>query len=222
MNTKLLSCFTLSFFIFFLSSCNPKKAIEDKIAKEVAGAMLGTDVDISNVDESKESSVKVDLKNGSQSINFTTKRPTFQIMKDNKGEIIIAASIGKEAENKQEKGYSMLFGITGDASLMKGAKSIEFGEKEEGKLTASLITTTLGTEQEAKAGNMFGEPTMIETGTLKLVEFSEEKIIFEIDAKAKNLSMKEGENEENSFTGTITCENPAITFIGIKKEEVFN
>ncbi len=221
MKTQFLSCVILSFCVLFLSACNPKKAIEEKIAKEMAGAMLGTDVDMSNTD-GKNASAKIDLKNGSQSINFNMESSVFQIMKDNKDQVILSGMFGTPDNEKEDTKHVIMFGIMGDASLLKGASIINFGEKEKGKLNATLTLSTTGSKEEMESKGMFGmKQNMVETGTVKIVKFTEEEIIFEFDATAKYLSMKEGESEENALTGTITCKNPLITFIGMKKEEVF-
>ena len=224
MKTQLVSYFILSFCVISLFACNPRKAIEEKIAKEMAGAMLGTDIDVSNVDNSKPSSAIVNLKKGSESISFKTESAVFNVVKEKSGNLSIGTSLLKEEEDSQGGAISIILGVTGDASLWKNSSTFNFDsqKKDKDKMAASIMINKVGSEEEIKSKGMMGiQPTMVETGTMKIVKFTEEEIIFEIDAKAKDLSMKEEEVKENSITGTITCKNPIITFMGISKDEVF-
>ncbi len=219
MKTQITTYFALSFLILAFYSCNPKKAIEEKIAKEMAGAMLGTDVDMSNTDSSKPSSAKVDLKKGSESINFDLEGVVFNVMKDNQGQLIMGTAI---AQDKEDNKIMIMLGITGDASLIKGASAIEFGEKKEGKLSATLTMNKTGSEEEMKLKGMMGmKVTSVKSGTMELVKLTEEEIIFKINGVAEDMSMGDEEMKESPFTGTITCKNPVITFMGMKKDEFF-
>ena len=65
--------------------------------------------------------------------------------------------------------------------------------------------------------------SVVKKGTLKVVEFSDEKVVLEIDAEGgeNNVDTHEGKNLV-PVKGTIVCENPMMTYIGVKKGEIFN
>jgi hypothetical protein len=62
------------------------------------------------------------------------------------------------------------------------------------------------------------EIKMTNSGAVKVISFSDEEVVFEVDAKGQELD----ENKTPfSITGKIVCKNLMATYIGLKKEEIF-
>ncbi len=216
MKTQLFPYFVLTFFILVFASCNPKKALEDKInetiAEEVAGAILGTDVETSNISNIEKSTAMIDINIDGQKIDFQKSKPIFNIVSDSKDNIILALTLVGEKNNKQ---YSLQFGINAQKELLKLPLVANFGDSQKDGKVAPLFNIT------ALKDKKMGIITVVE-GTMKVVEFSDEKVVFEIDAKGgkNNVETHEGKNLF-PIKGKIVCKNPVMTLIGVKKEEIF-
>ena len=215
MKTNLLSCFILSFIILSFSSCNPKKALEDKvnetIAEEIAGAAMGTDVETSNMTNADKAKAEVDVKLNGTSIGFENSMPNFIITKSNDGKLSFLCTLTEKTENENlhrtlnisYHGQKTLFTLPLTATITT--------RDEENKIKASFFITNLSEKGiEMKNTN---------AGTVKLISFSDEEVVFEIDAKGEEM------NESKtpfSLVGKIVCKNPIMTFMGLKKDEIFN
>jgi len=212
MKTNLLSCFILSFFILSFSSCNPKKAIEDKIsetiAEKMAGTMLGTDVETSNLTNAENAKAEVDIKVDGKSITYKNAKPIFTIAKGNNEDINCSLSLVEEGDNTTR---TIQIGLLGQKNLFKTPLTANINtQDEEGQVKASFSIVDFS---ESGMSAM-----MTKSGTIKVVSFSDEEVIFEIDAKGEEM------NESKtpfSITGKIVCKNPMATYIGLKKEEIF-
>ncbi|AFM04054.1 hypothetical protein Fleli_1640 [Bernardetia litoralis DSM 6794] len=212
MKTQFVKYFILSFCILSFSSCNPKKAIEEKIAKEMAGAMLGTDVDMSNIDESKESSVKVDMTMDGKTLDFSNPKSVFNIASGSNDEVIVAINIIQETNGKQR---TLQLGVSGKKSLLKLPLTANFEDVTEDGKVAPIFNIMTISDNGMKI-------SVAKKGTFKVIGFSDKKVVFEIDAEGGDNTAEthDGKNLV-PIKGTIICENPIMTFIGVKKDEIF-
>lgn len=217
MKTNLLSCFILAFFILSFSSCNPKKAIEDKInetiAEEIVGAAMGTDIETSNLTNADKATAQIDLQVGTTTLTYKNAKPIFTIAKGNNEEVTASLSLVEEGENAQR---TIQIGLLGKKELFKTPLVANITTKdEEGQVKAifSII------DMNESGMNLI----MTKSGTLKVVSFSENEVVFEIDAEGgeNNAETHEGKNLK-SIKGKIICKNPMATYMGLKKEEIFN
>ena len=225
MKTQFLTYSVVSLFILTLVSCNPKKYVEDKInetiAEELAGAAMGTDVETSNLSNAENSSGQLDLTVDGKSMSNKIKQPAFQITSNGKDskDVLIASMLAAQTEDG--KGNAIQFGISGDKSALKESMVINFEDVgKEGKVAPTLQIITTG---EATDSNPMGmQITVVKTGTLKVVSFSDEEVKFEIDAMggANTAETHDGKNLV-PIKGTIVCKNPVMTFMGVKKAEIF-
>ncbi|WP_375558714.1 hypothetical protein ACE193_13280 [Bernardetia sp. OM2101] len=217
MKTQILNCFFLTFFILTFAACNPKKALEDKInetiAEEIVSAGLGTDVETSNISNTENASAKVDITMDGKSLDFENAKPVFNIAAGSNDEVIVAINLVQETEGKQR---TLQLGISGKKELLKQSLTANFENKtSDGKVVPIFNIMTI-TDNGIKMST-------VKKGTFKVVEFSDEKVVLEIDAEGgeNNAETHEGKNLV-PVKGTIICENPVMTFMGVKKEEVFN
>ena len=216
MKTKILTYSVLSFFILAFASCNPKKAIEDKInetiAEKVAGTMLGTDVESSNLSNAEKATAKIDVKMDGNPIGFENVKPILNIAGGGDDKAVVAINFVQETEGQQQ---TIQIGFSGKKDLFKVPMTANFGDSQDDKV-APMFNIMMISDAGMKIQT-------ITKGTLKVVEFSEDKVVLEIDAEGgeNNLDTHEGKNLV-PVKGTIVCESPMTTYIGIKKEEIFN
>ncbi len=216
MKTNLLSCFILSFFILSFSSCNPKKALEDKInetiAEEIVSAGLGTNVETSNLTNAEKATSEVDLKVGGTAITYKNAKPIFTIAKGNNEDITCSLSLMEEGDNIQR---TIQIALLGQKDLFKTPLTGSITtEDKEGQVKALFSIVDI-----SESGmNM----TMAKSGTVKVVSFSDTEVIIEIDAEGgeNTAETHEGKNLK-SIKGRIVCKNPMATYMGLKKEEIF-
>ena len=213
MKTQFLTYFVLSFFILAFVSCNPKKAIEERIAKEMAGAMLGTDVETSNLSNAENASVEIDMKMDGKDIGFEESKPVFNIAAGSDDQVIVAINFTQELEGKQ---HTLQLGVNGKKELLKTPLTANFEDVTgEGKVVPIFNIMTI-TDNGM-------EMSTVKKGTFKVVEFSDEKVVIEIDAEGgKNTAETHEGKNLIPIKGTIVCKNPIMTFMGVKKEEIFN
>ncbi len=215
MKTQFLSCFILSFFVLTFTSCNPKKALEDKInetiAEEIAGAVMGTNVETSNITNADKATAQIGVTVDGNSLNFEKAQPIFNIVKGNDG-ITMVFTLTETKENAQN---SIQIGIIGKPELFKSP------------LTAQITTEDKENELKASFNIMYlnedgFKMVVTKSGTLKVVSFSDDEVILEIDAMGgeNNVETVEGKNLK-PIKGKIVCKSPLMTFIGLKKEEIF-
>ncbi|PIY09767.1 MAG: hypothetical protein COZ18_07335 [Flexibacter sp. CG_4_10_14_3_um_filter_32_15] len=216
MKTQILSYFILSFCVLSFTSCNPKKALEDKInetiAEKMVGAAMGTDVETSNMSNAENASAKVDITMDGKSLDFENTKPIVNIAAGSDDEVIVAINIVQETDGKQR---TLQLGISGKKDLLKIPLTANFEDAtEKGKVVPIFNIMTI-TDNGIKMST-------VKKGTFKVVEFSDEKVVFEIDAEGgeNNVETHEGKNLV-PVKGTIVCKNPVMTFIGVKKEEIF-
>lgn len=215
MKTTLLSYFILSFSIFAFSSCNPKKALEDKInetiAEKVVGTAMGTDVETSNITNADKATAQIGVTIDGNALNFEEAKPIFNIVKGDK-DITMALTISETKENAQN---AIQIGI--------------IGKPETFKLPLTAPITSDDVENQAKAqfnivyiNDKGMEMKVTKSGTLKVVSFSDEEVVFELDAMGgeNNVDTHEGKNLV-PIKGKIVCKNPVMTFMGLKKDEIF-
>jgi hypothetical protein len=226
MKTQILNCFVLSFFILTFVSCNAKKAAEDKInetiAEEVVGTMLGTDVETSNISDAEKATGQLDLTIDGKSISEKLNQPVFQIASGGgeSEDVIIASMLSTQTQDN--KGNAIQFGISGNKNLLKESMVINFEDVgKEGKVAPTLQIVNTGEPTDSNPLGM--QITVVKTGTLKVVSFSDEEVKFEIDAMGGD-NTAETHNGKNlvPIKGTIVCKNPIMTFMGVKKSEIFN
>jgi hypothetical protein len=213
MKTNLLSCFILSFFIISFSSCNPKKALEDKlnetIAEKAIGAAMGTDVETSNTTNADKAISEIDLKVDGTAITYKNAKPIFTIAKGNNEDITCSISLVEEGDNAQR---TIQIGLLGQKNLFKTPLTAPITTKDE----ANQVKAIFSIMNLSESGM---EMKMTNSGTIKVISFSDEEVVFEIDAKGEEL------NESKtpfSIKGKIVCKNPMATYMGLKKEEIFN
>ena len=217
MKTQIINFFVLALFMAAFSSCNPKKAIEDKInetiAEEVAGAMLGTDVESSNLSNADKATAKIDVTMDGKSLGFENTKPIFQIANDSKDKAIVAMNFMKEKDGQQ---HNLQLGFTGKKNMIKVPMTVNFEDTNSDEKVAPILTIMTMSDEGMKI-------SVVKKGTLKVVEFSDEKVVLEIDAEGgeNNAETHEGKNLV-PIKGTIVCENPMMTYIGVKKDEIFN
>jgi len=216
MKTQILSYFILSFCVLSFTSCNPKKALEDKInetiAEKMVGAAMGTDVETSNMSNAENASAKVDITMDGKSLDFENTKPIVNIAAGSDDEVIVAINIVQETDGKQR---TLQLGISGKKDLLKIPLTANFEDAtEKGKVVPIFNIMTI-TDNGIKMST-------VKKGTFKVVEFSDEKVVFEIVAEGgeNNVETHEGKNLV-PVKGTIVCKNPVMTFIGVKKEEIF-
>jgi hypothetical protein len=214
MKTNLLSCFILCFFVLTFTSCNPKKALEDKInetiAEEIAGAAMGTDVETSNITNADKATAQIGVTVDGNSLNFEKAQPIFNIVKGNDG-ITMAFTLTETKENAQN---SIQIGIIGKPELFKSP------------LTAQITTEDKENELKASFNIMYLNEdgirmVMTKSGTLKVVSFSDDEVVLEIDAMGGETADVAEDKNLKPIKGKIVCKSPLMTFIGLKKEEIF-
>ena len=62
---------------------------------------------------------------------------------------------------------------------------------------------------------------MTKSGTLKVVSFSDDEVVFEVDAMGGETADLTDDKNLKSVKGKIVCKSPVMTFIGVKKEDIF-
>lgn len=211
----------LSSFIFTLFSCNSEKAetesetknINETIAEETVSKVLGTDVETSNISNAKDSSVEIELTMDGKALEFDNQEPVINIAAGKDDQVIVAIRFLKEEDGKQ---HSMQLGLGGKKEFLKLPLTANFKDK---KVEQTVVPTFSMMTMTDTGMDM----SIISKGTLKVVEFSDEKVILEIDAEGGKNTVEtlEGKNLV-PVKGTISFKNPVMTFIGIKKEEIFN
>ncbi len=226
MKTQFLVYPVLSFFILTLVSCNPKKYVEDKInetiAEEITGAMIGTDVETSNISDTEKATGQVDLTIDGKHLNSKINQPVFQIASGGGKEsekVVIATMLSMQTQDEKESGLQ--FGISGNKSQLKTSMVINFedvGKDDKVSPTLQIITTGKATDTNPMGMQII----VVKTGTLKVLSFSDEEVKFEIDAMGgpNTAETHEGKNLV-PIKGTITCKYPVMTFMGVKKDEIF-
>ncbi|WP_291721240.1 hypothetical protein [Bernardetia sp.] len=217
MKTQIINFFVLALFMAAFSSCNPKKAIEDKInetiAEEVTGAMLGTDVETSNISNADKATAKIDVTMDGKKLDFKDAKPIFNIANDSKDKVIVAINLVQEKDGQQ---HTLQLGFNGKKSMLKAPMTANFEDTNSDEKVAPLFNLMTISDAGMKI-------SVVKKGTLKVVEFSDEKVVLEIDAEGgeNNVETHEGKNLV-PIKGTIVCENPMMTYIGVKKGEIFN
>lgn len=215
MKTNLLSCLILAFFIFTFSSCNPKKALEDKInetiAEEIVGAAMGTDVETSNITNADKATAQIGVTVDGNSLDITKATPVFNIVKSN-NDVMMAITITETKDNAQN---AIQISVSGKPELFKMPLTSEITtEDKENQLKASFNVMYL-TENGVRM-------IMTKSGTLKVVSFSDEEVVFEIDAMGGETADVAEDKNLKAIKGKIVCKTPLMTFIGLKKEDLFN
>lgn len=214
MKTHFLSYFILSFCIVSFSSCNPKKALEDKInetiAEKVVGAAMGTDVETSNLTNAEKASSQIGVTIDGNSLDIKNAIPAFNIVKSNNS-IIMAMTITETKDNAQN---AIQISISGNPELFKMPLTSEItNEDKENQLKANFNVMYL-TENGIRM-------VMTKSGTLKVVSFSDDEVVFEVDAMGGETADLTDDKNLKSVKGKIVCKSPVMTFIGVKKEDIF-
>lgn len=216
MKIQIINFFVLAFFMATFSSCNPKKYVEDKInetiAEEVTGAMLGTDVETSNLSNADKATAKIDVTMNGKKIGFENAKPVFHIANDSKDKVVVAINFMQEKDGQQ---HNLQLGFTGKKSMMKAPMTINFEDTNSDEKVAPIFTIMTMDDTGMKM-------SIVKKGTLKVVEFSDEKVLLEIDAEGgeNNVDTHDGKNLV-PVKGTIICKNPMMTYMGVKKDEIF-
>ena len=103
-----------------------------------------------------------------------------------------------------------------------------FGDKEFFKLP--LKSNFEKDIEKGKLGAMFSvmqhtedklEVTAAEQGVAKITEFSDAKVVFEIEAQGSSETAEIKERNLVPMKGTITIMYPVIIYTDVKKEEIF-
>jgi len=160
----------------------------------------------------ENASAKVDITMDGKSLDFENTKPIVNIAAGSDDEVIVAINIVQETDGKQR---TLQLGISGKKDLLKIPLTANFEDAtEKGKVVPIFNIMTI-TDNGIKMST-------VKKGTFKVVEFSDEKVVFEIDAEGgeNNVETHEGKNLV-PVKGTIVCKNPVMTFIGVKKEEIF-
>ncbi len=216
MKTHFLSYFILSFCIVSFSSCNPKKALEDKInetiAEKIVGAATGVDVETSNMTNADKATAQIDIKVDGNSISYKNIKPIFTIAKGNNEDMTFALSFVEEGDNAQR---SIQIGLLGQKNLFKTPLSATITtEDKENQVKATFMIMDL-----SESGIQM---TMATSGTVKVVSYSDTEVILEIDAQGgENIAeTHEGKNLK-SIKGRIVCKYPMATYMGLEKGDIF-
>ena len=186
-----------------LSSCDPKKALEEKLEEVVANEIMenaGIDGEnITNVQPKGTFKVNYD---GSELLNTEDAIASTQFTSE-----LMAFAVRNNNAN-----ISLMAGLSLDPTKLKNTPlSVEMvqGSNREKKDNFTFMATI--------GGQMY----VMKEGTVTVENFSKEKLVMKIEGKG-GLNSGDTHNGKGlkDMSVEVSCENPSYVFIGVKKEEV--
>lgn len=215
MKPYFLNSFIFILFAALFSSCGSGKSLEEKvnetIAEEVAEAITGQELETSNISDIDKASVELSLEFGDKKLKeLPETKPVIQIIAGNgedEGKVTIGTSVGAGTD-KKEDGVGFTLNLSGLKSELKLPTTIDLSKKE-GTLRGG-VNAMYTIDKRIVA-------PLSKSGTLTVSSFSDEEVVFEIDAVLEDPASK----DMIPLKGKVICKKPMMSYVGVKKEEVF-
>lgn len=207
---KLIKYSVFAFVLALFTSCGLKERASEAIAEKAMGAMLGTEVESSNLSKAAEATAEIDLTFAGQPVAFENPTPIINVAGGDK--VTFALNIVQEEEGKQQ---SLQISVLGKKELFKLPMTATIGSNIPDDQAQGMVNMAAFTND--------GMQMNIATkGTLTIKSYSEDQVVIEIDAEGgeNNVETHEGKNLK-PIKGKVICKSPVATYLGIKKEELF-
>lgn len=199
----------LIFALTTLNSCSSvTENAEEAIAEKLAGQLLGQDIDVENYSEENQAAtvVKMNLSMDGEEVfqGVEDFQPVISAQKE-----LLAIQLSNDTDG------NVMLGLQGKDLY---AQKPIVGYATEGQQNDNEITCTLMLNKANSAGKT--TMYMLKEGNIRVKEFSKKTVVLEINGTISELSHTTGGEDKKKISGEITLENPIMTSMGMKLDEI--
>lgn len=181
---------------------------EEAIAEKLTSELLGADIDVENYSEESQAAtvVKINLSIDGEEVfqGVEDFQPVISAQKE-----LLAIQLADETDG------NVMLGLQGKDLY---AKKPMVGYAKEGPQMDNEITCTLMLNKANSAGKT--TMYMLKEGKIRVKEFSKKTVVLEINGTISELSHTTGGENKKNITGKISLENPIMTSMGMKLDEI--